>query len=183
MRPTGMVRPKRLKLMKTRYRWQAAILFGLVPPHDAIAQTRSNPGDTVWVAGACTAGRSLRVEVGYADVTIYGHIYRTDVTICRRERSEILHTHWQFAFTPSVRVSWSNDSTAPGESISGDIWQAGGESDALLLGVVMVAHGRILVNTIHAASPSGFSTTPIDDGIVVRTMILPPRGPGPQRKP
>jgi hypothetical protein len=169
--------------MTTRYGWQATVLFSLVTPQKTIAQTRSSPGDTVWVAGGCTAGRSLRVEVGYADVTIYDHIYRTGVTICRRERTQIPRTHWKFTFTPAVRVVWSNDSTTLGESVSGDIWQAGGESDALLLGVSIVAHNRILANTIHVASASTFSTTPIGDIIVVRTMLLPPRGTGPRRNP
>jgi hypothetical protein len=169
--------------MTNRYAWQAMILFSLVAPQNVIAQTRPSPGDTVWVAGGCRAGPTLRLEVGYADVTIYGHIYRTDVTICRRERTQIPQTHWKFTFTPAVRVVWSNDSTTPGESVSGDIWQAGGESDALLLGVGIVAHNRILLNTIHVASVYSFSTTPISDSIVVRTMLLPPRGTGPRRNP
>jgi hypothetical protein len=45
------------------------------------------------------------VEVGYADVTIYGHIYRTGVTICRRERTQIPRTHWKFTFTPAATIS------------------------------------------------------------------------------
>jgi hypothetical protein len=128
--------------------------------------------DTVWVAGACTAGVALRVDVRRA----HKLIYRTTLTICRRERSQRPSTHWSFSFTPSTRVVWSNDSTRPGESISGDIWQAGGESDALLLGVSLEAHGRILVNTIHIASAYRISNAPLDDGLVMRTTPLPPRG-------
>jgi hypothetical protein len=170
--------------MTIRYRWQAAILFGFLAPHAAAGQTPSSLGDTVWVAGPCTGGPNFRIEVGYADVTIYGYIYRTDVTICRRQRSEIPQSHWKFAFTPTVRLSWPSDSTAPGESVSGDIWQTGGESDTMLLAVSFVAHNRILVNTIHVAPTWGFSTaTPIVDGIVLRTMMLPPRGTGPRRRP
>src|SRR3989442_9494136 len=76
-------------------------------PHDALAQEHSGFLDTVWVADACVAGRPLRVEVILADTVIY----RTSFTICRRERSQILRTHWPFSFTPSKRVIWSNDST------------------------------------------------------------------------
>ena len=168
--------------MTTQHSWHVAILFGLLVPHGALAQRHVSSADSVWVAGACTAGRRLRVEVGYANLTRSGYIYRTDINICRRERTQIPQVHWRFAFTPPGRIHWSNDSTAAGESISGDIWQAGGESDALELGLVMLAHGRILVNTIHLASASGFSTTPIDDGLVMRTMLLPPRGTGPRPK-
>jgi len=157
---------------------QAAVLIGLVTPLNAVAQARLSSGDSVWVAAGCTRGRTLRVEVRVADTTIA----RTDLTICRGERAKEPHVPWEFAFAPSRSVIWSNDSTAPGESIAGQIWQAGGESDALLLGVVLVAHNQILVNSIHVASPSGSASTPVDDGVVVRTMVLPPRASGPHRQ-
>ncbi len=170
--------------MTIRYRWHVAVVFSFLAPQPAAAQTPSSPDDTVWVAGLCTGGPNFRIEVGYADVTIYGHLYRTDVTICRRQRSEIPQSHWKFAFTLTVRLYWPNDSTAPGESVSGEIWQTGGESDTILLGASFVAHNRILVNTIHVAPTWGFSTpTPLVDGIVLRTMRLPPRGTGPRRRP
>jgi hypothetical protein len=160
--------------MVPNHMWQALIIPGLIAlGSNATAQTPSGPDDTVWVAGRCDAGRTLMVQVRFANT----NIYHTSLTICRRQRSQIRspQIHWQFSFTPSTRVHWSNDSTAPGERVSGDIWQAGGDSDALELGVTMEAHNQILVNTIHVASPSGSSTTPIDDGIVMVTMLVPPR--------
>jgi len=165
--------------MVPNHMWQAVIIPGLIAlGANAAAQTPSGPDDTVWVAGRCGAGRTLMIEVRFANT----NVYHTSLTICRRQRSQIPQIHWQFTFTPSTRLHWSNDSTAPGELISGDIWQTGGDSDALELGVSMEAHNQILVNTIHVASPSGSSTTPIDDGIVVVTMLVPPRGPGPRRR-
>ena len=159
--------------------WLAAIIAGLIGlAPNASAQILSGPDDTVWVADRCAAGRTLMVQVRFANT----NIYHTSFTICRRQRSQIPQTHWQFSFTPWTRLHWSNDSTASGELVSGDIWQAGGDSDALELGVSMEAHNQILVNTIHLASPSGSSTTPIDDGLVVVTMLVPPRGPGPRRR-
>ena len=159
--------------------WQAVIIPGLIAlGSNATAQTPSAPDDTVWIAGRCGAGRTLMVQVRLANT----NVYHTSLTICRRRRSQIPQIHWQFSFTPSTRLHWSNDSTAPGEMISGDIWQAGGDSDALELGVSMEGHNQILVNTIHVASPSGSSTTTIDDGIVVLTMLVPPRGSGPRRR-
>ncbi len=159
--------------------WRAAIIAALIGlAANASAQILSGPDDTVWVADRCAAGRTLMVQVRFANT----NIYHTSFTICRRQRSQIPQTHWQFSFTPWTRLHWSNDSTASGELVSGDIWQAGGDSDALELGVSMEAHNQILVNTIHVASPSGSSTTPIDDGLIVVTMLVPPRGQGPRRR-
>ncbi len=158
--------------------WSATVLAIILAaaPHGGVAQTRSGP-DTVWVADGCATGRALRVEVLLADTVIY----RTSVTICRRQRSQIPQTHWPFSFKPSTRLVWSNDSTGPDESVSGDIWQAGGEPDALLLGVSLQSHNRILVNGLHVASAYQISRTPVDDDLVVRTTPLPPRGKGPRR--
>jgi hypothetical protein len=143
----------------------------------AVAQSHSASADTVWVA-ACATGPTLMVQVRLANA----NVYHTSLRICRRPRSQIPQTHWQFSFTPSTPLHWSNGSTVPGELVSGDIWQAGGDSDALELGVSMVAHNQILVNSIHLASPSGSSTTtPIDAGLVVVTMLVPPMNSGPRR--
>ena len=117
--------------MIPNHMWEAVIIPGLIAlGSNATAQTPSRADDTVWVAGRCGAGRTLMVQVRFANT----NIYHTSLTICRRQRSQISQIHWQFSFTPSTRLHWSNDSTAPGELISGDIWQAGGDSDALELG-------------------------------------------------
>lgn len=114
---------------------------------------------------------------------IYKALYRTVVTICRRERSQIAQTHWPFSFIPSTWLVLSNDSVGPDELVVGDIWQAGGESDALELGVSLESHKKIVVNAVHVASADSPSHTPVADGLYVETLLLPPINTGPQRLP
>jgi hypothetical protein len=130
----------------------------------AFAQCRVPREDTVWVA-ECRSGRPLGLNVLLADSLVY----HTSLQVCKRERTEIPQRQWHFSFTSTKALQWANDSTVPGEAISGDIWQAGGDSDALLLGVTMFAHNQILVNSIHVSSAQRASVTPIDAILVVRT--------------
>ncbi len=62
--------------------------------------------------------------------------------------------------------------TARSQTIEGNIWQAGADPDAILLGISFSTGNQILLNTIHYAKPTGESRTVIDKGIVVRTFPL-----------
>jgi hypothetical protein len=154
-----------------------------VGPHSGLAQTRSGSLDTVWVMDGCATGRAFQVTLLLAKNAIYKALYRTTITVCQRERSQIPQKHWPFSFKPLTRLVFSTDSAGPDESVVGDIWQAGGESDAFVLGVSLESQNRILVNALHVASASTPSRTPVGDGIFVETLPTPPRGPGPQRRP
>lgn len=57
---------------------------------------------------------------------------------------------WSFTFL-EVIVSKVNNRTRRTDSIAGDIWQAGGESDALILGVSFDSTRQVLLNTLHVA--------------------------------
>jgi hypothetical protein len=62
--------------------------------------------------------------------------------------------------------------TSQTQTIEGNIWQAGADPDAILLGVSFSAANRVLLNTIHVAKPYSVSRSDIDRGIVVRTFPL-----------
>src|SRR5437867_10768285 len=86
--------------------WRAAIIAGLIGlAPNASAQVLSGPDDTVWVADRCAAGRTLMVQVRFANT----NIYHTSFTICRRQRSQIPQTHWQFSFAPSTPLHWRSE--------------------------------------------------------------------------
>ena len=59
--------------------------------------------------------------------------------------------------------------TLPTQTIEANIWQAGADPNALLLGVTFVSD-RVLLNTIHVAKPENTSVSQLDRGIVVRTF-------------
>ena len=55
----------------------------------------------------------------------------------------------------------------PTQTIEANIWQAGADPDALLLGVTFVSD-RVLLNSIHVAKPDTASASQVDRGVVLR---------------
>jgi len=62
--------------------------------------------------------------------------------------------------------------TTSAQKIEGNIWQAGADPDALLLGVSFMTQGQILLNTIHIAKPNAPSVWELDRGVVVKTFPI-----------
>lgn len=55
------------------------------------------------------------------------------------------------------------------DTIEGNIWQAGGETDALILGVSFATKKQSLLNTLHVASPDRKTSTELDKGLYITT--------------
>jgi hypothetical protein len=53
--------------------------------------------------------------------------------------------------------------------IEGDVWQAGGESDALILGVSFSTQKQVLLNTVHIAKPNKQTSSELDKGLFITT--------------
>ncbi|MGH2524649.1 MAG: hypothetical protein ACRDH2_19250, partial [Anaerolineales bacterium] len=75
---------------------------------------------------------------------------------------------------PHRPIVWSgyrdiDDTTAATQLLEGNVWQAGADPDALLLGVTFMTPGRIAINTIHRARPRAADTTTIADGLIILT--------------
>jgi hypothetical protein len=60
-------------------------------------------------------------------------------------------------------------------SIEGDIWQAGADPDALILGISFAASKQILLKTLHVASPEKQTSSIIDKDIFITTYPVPAR--------
>jgi len=65
--------------------------------------------------------------------------------------------------------------TTSEQTIEANIWQAGVESDVLLLGVSFSTKDQVLLNTVHVAKPDHDSQSRLDPGMVIRTRPLPAR--------
>lgn len=100
-------------------------------------------------------------------------VYRSKFSVClnndrptptAEERKIVFHLKGGRVFQGEYR-------TSPTQTIEADIWQAGADPDALLLGVTFVSD-RVLLNTIHIAKPDRASMSELDRGIVVRTFPL-----------
>jgi hypothetical protein len=121
----------------------------------------------------CRENKAMRLEV-LLDGKI---IYRSSFPICRANTgsnpAEGRQRTIAFYFKGG-RVFQGEYHTARTQIIEGNIWQAGADPDAMLLGVSFSSKKQVLLNTIHVAKPDSVSASEIDRGIVVRT--LPPPG-------
>jgi hypothetical protein len=61
------------------------------------------------------------------------------------------------------------------DSIEGDIWQAGGEPDALILGISFDTGKQILLNTLHIANPGKQTSSQLDKDLFITTYPVPVR--------
>ena len=121
----------------------------------------------------CSENKSMRLEV-LLDGKI---IHRSSFPICRSNTgsnpAEGRQRTIAFYFKGG-RVFHGEYHTARTQIIEGNIWQAGADPDAMLLGVSFSSKKQVLLNTIHAAKSDSVSVSEVDRGIVVRTF--PPPG-------
>ncbi len=117
----------------------------------AVAQQPSSlpeKRDVVWTwSKRCNDDHKLGVTVRLDRKVLY----RGVLPICRGSRdAEDGRVEFHFAGGHTFQGEYRTRST---DSIEGDIWQAGGEPDALILGISFDAGKQILLNTIHIAKP------------------------------
>lgn len=121
----------------------------------------------------CSENKAMRLEVEL-DGKI---IYRSSFPVCRansgsnpaegRQRIIVFYFKGGHLFQDEYR-------TARTQFIEGNIWQAGADPDAMLLGVSFSGKKQVLLNTIHVTKPESVSASEVDRGMVVRTF--PPSG-------
>jgi|GEM_PF-1778441 len=116
----------------------------------------------------CNEHKAMRLEV-LLDGKI---IYHSSFPICRANTgSNAARRQRVIAFYfKGGHVFQGEYHTAREQIIEGNIWQAGADSDAMLLGVSFSSKKQVLLNTIHVAKPDSASASEVDRGIVVRTF-------------
>jgi hypothetical protein len=138
---------------------------------------RASQEGPVWFWFATCGGPAMALEVRLDR----GIIFKSSFPLCRADRSSIyargnskgLH----FAFKPHRAIVWQgyrdkDDTTRANQVIEGDIWLAGSDPDALLLGVDFTSSDTIYMNTIHIAHPTQRDRTEIARGLVVTTYPI-----------
>jgi hypothetical protein len=108
-------------------------------------------------------------------------LYRNSMPICRWE-SRFEKERSSFRFTPSRALVWygyrsdegdsskdPGDTTAANTPFEVDFWQAGGELDAIELGVTADAPDGLHMNTIHILVPGKRSHTTLAPGLTLET--------------
>jgi hypothetical protein len=137
----------------------------------AFSQSVALQVERVWLwSGAC-AHATMQLEL-----LVEGQaVYHTRFRACRMERTDSTQNEQQkirvFHFLGG-HIFQGRYQTTKRERIEGNIWQAGADLDAMLLGVSFTApgaHGQILLNTIHIAKPCIPSQSTLDRGVVIKT--------------
>jgi hypothetical protein len=131
------------------------------PGHDV-------PKDVVWTwSSNCGAEDQLGIEVRLKGKVIY----RGTLAICRGSR-ETENGEAEFYF-PGGHIFQGVYRTRQTEKIEGNIWQAGAEPDAIILGISFATKHQILLNTLYIAKPDIQASSEIDKGIVVKSFPMP----------
>jgi hypothetical protein len=148
----------------------AALALVLLPvPLSGQART-SAPNEVVWHwFGACTSGDSLVLEVHLDGRPLYSSAF----PICQTRRSAIKPEPQQrvlgFRFDAEPRRFRTQERARGMQPIAGNVWEAGGERDAIRLGVSFATEQQVLLNTIHVARARAPSRSERVRGLVITT--------------
>jgi len=139
----------------------------------AVAQqtpTRPETPEVVWTwSKQCEDNHKLGVTISLERKVLY----RGVLSICRGSREgENGRVSFHFAGSHLFQGEYRTRST---DSIEGDIWQAGGEPDVLILGISFETKKQILLNTLHIARPDKQTSSELDKSLFITTHPLPVR--------
>jgi hypothetical protein len=150
------------RLIANRMLLFLAVLIAL----PSLAQQPSSPpekNEVVWTwSKRCNDDRKLGVTVRLDSKVLY----RGVLPICRGSR-DAEDGRVEFHFIGGH--SFGEYHTRSTDSIEGDIWQAGGEPDALILGISFATGKQILLNTLHIAKPEKQASSTLDKALFITT--------------
>jgi hypothetical protein len=144
----------------------------------AIPVSHAEDRDRVWVwSPRCLTPTKVALRVRLDGETIYA----TSLPLCRWER-RFEKGKASFQFTPARPLVWygyrSNpgegakdpgDTTPAGTTLEVHFWQAGGETDAIVLGYTVAASDGLHRNSLHPLSPTERRTSTMAPGLVLET--------------
>ena len=157
------------------------------------ATALNTPGhDTVWVWNArCHDPIIVGIRVRLDSTTLYS----SSIRICRWER-RFEKGKASFQFTPHRPLVWYGYRSDDGDSAKDvgdttpanahfqiDLWQAGGETDVIEMGIVVAAPDGLHMHTIHLLWPTKRSETTIAPGLVLETLPQTPSGRAASHEP
>jgi len=141
-------------------------------PSAAFSQGSPSHIDSLWFwFGDCPNAKVMGVRIIVEGQTIY----RSSFRVCRMERTNANAESQRKirAFHFSGGHTFQNTyRTAMQEEIEGNLWQAGADPDAILLGVSFTAHDQVLLNTIHIVKPGKPTQSVLDRDVVIKTYPM-----------
>lgn len=134
------------------------------------AQPRPETPDVVWTwSKRCNGDHKLGVTIRLDRKVLYSGT----LMICRGSRdAEDGRAEFHFAGGHTFQGKYRTNST---DSIEGDIWEAGGDPDDLILGISFDTGKQILLNTLHIARPGKQTSSELDPGLFITTYPVPVR--------
>jgi len=161
--PSGLT--AMLTMNRTK-RWALTLLLttSLGLPLSAQHPASQQGPDIVWTwSKHCDAKQQLRVTVRLKSRILYEGL----LPICRGNR-DAEDGRAEFHF--SSDRGFSGEYRARGrDPIEGDIWQVGGETDALMLGISLATKKQVMLNTLHLAKPDKPTSAELDRGLYITT--------------
>ena len=162
------------KLMVRRVGECALFFFGLLVTPIVAQQpsSRSANQDIVWIwSNRCHGDHKLRIKIRLENKVLYNGT----IAICRGSRNEE-DGRAEFHFAGGYTFQGAHH-TRSTESIEGNMWEAGGDPDDLILGIMFFRGKREeeLLNTLHIARPDKETTSELDKGLFITTDPVPVR--------
>ena len=119
-------------------------------------------GDEVWVWFAkCEKPRQVVLEMTLDDRLVH----RSQFPACFTQRAEIDQKRVEFPLSPRK----SQFGEPAGSALEVNVWEAGGETNGMMLGVSFMSTQRVWLNTLHFAAIDRPSSRILAPGIVVKT--------------
>ena len=157
-------------------------LFSIAVFGKAAEVPSGSQGRPVWYWQARGNAQRIKLEVRLDEKTIF----TTTLSIAHTGRSAIPKRSYakkiRFSFKPERSIVWSGyrdeDVVSPAKQrIECDIWMAGADANAVILGVSFGRSDAILMNTLHLASPTSEARSVLADGLVVITCPVSEKKP------
>lgn len=129
--------------------------------------------DRLWFwFGDCPNSKQMQVEIVVDGQTVY----RSRFHACRLARSQQVDeaeqkTMYRFYFSGGHTFQ-DEYHTSKNDKIEGDIWEAGADPDAILLGVSFMTSKQVLLNTIHIVKPGIPTQATLDRGVLIKTYPM-----------
>jgi len=153
-----------------------ALLVAITTGANAAPQSSARPSPVWHWFQTCAQKTTMGIEV-----TVDGKsVFKSSFPICKTtiapaEHRDGKHKILAFNFQGGRKFQGEYQTTS-GETVEGNIWQAGADPDDLILGVSFVSktQKQILLNTVQIAPPDRRSVEEVDTGIFVETYPVRP---------
>jgi len=149
--------------------WMAAPTFAQEQPPP------SPPSEVVWRwFDECSPRQTIHLELLLDGESIYAATFPA-CAVSRDAPDSSARQKLTFSFLGRTDIFGEEHATRGTQRIEGILWKAGGDRDALLLGVVFLAGHEVLSSAIHVADPHKASQSSLGKGLSIETSSLQPR--------